>query len=311
MALIEVKNLTKKFKDFVAVDNISFEVEEKACFGLLGPNGAGKSTTISMLTALMRSDSGEITIDGLDLSKNQLKTKRLIGMVPQEIALYPTLTAYENLTFWGRMYGLKGKLLKERVDYGLEIAGLKDRATGRIDTFSGGMKRRINIAAALLHQPRILIMDEPTVGIDPQSRNHILDTVLSLNSQGMTIIYTSHYMEEVEFLCTKVAIIDHGKVMALGTKEQLKEMIGNKDVINIIVSKVTEDIIEKVNAIEAVDKVLVEENKLKVTVKEADTIISKIISILDSSGCKINSVNIEQPNLESVFLHLTGRDLRD
>lgn len=252
MSLIEIKGLSKQYDSLKAVDNVSFEVMDGEVFGLLGPNGAGKSTLIAMLTTLLKPDSGEIIINGFNLSTQQSEIKKILGLVPQEIALYPTLTARENLMFWGRMYGLKGTLLKERVDEALDIAGLMDRAKQRIDSYSGGMKRRINIAAALLHRPRILIMDEPTVGIDPQSRNHILETVLKLNRDGMTVIYTSHYMEEVEFLCSKVAIMDHGKIIAKGSKEELKRSIGDTD-----------------------------------------------------------TINIEQSNLESVFLQLTGRALRD
>lgn len=228
MALIEVKNVTKRFGNVTAVDNITFDIHEGECFGLLGPNGAGKSTTISMLTTLLKPDSGQIIIDNMDAFKNSLKVKQMLGLVPQEIALYPTLTAYENLIFWGKIYGLKGRALRERVDNALEIVGLKERAKNRIETYSNGMKRRINIAAALLHQPRILIMDEPTVGIDLQSRNHILQTLLELNKQGTTLVYTSHYVEEVEFLCNRIVVMNNGKIIASGTKEQLKELFDGR-----------------------------------------------------------------------------------
>lgn len=311
MGIIEVRDLTKKFGDLVAVDKAGFEVREGEVFGLLGPNGAGKSTLISMITSLLTPDSGEIRINGADLNQRGSGTKKLLGLVPQEIALYPTLTAMENLKFWGRMYGLKGNLLRERTEEALETAGLKDRAGERIEKYSGGMKRRINIAAALLHHPRILIMDEPTVGIDPQSRNHILETVLKLNSGGMTVIYTSHYMEEVEYLCSRIAIMDHGKVIAEGSKEELRKLIGDMDTINIALGNADERIVGRLRTVNGVENVHLEEDSLEIIAREADTVIARIISILDLEKCKIHGVNIVQTNLESVFLHLTGRALRD
>lgn len=311
MNFIEIKELSKSFGDLKAVDKVSFEVNENELFGLLGPNGAGKSTLISMVSTLLKPDSGDIVINGWSLRDKQMEIKKIIGLVPQEIALYPTLTAKENLLFWGRMYGLGGKLLKERVDEALEIAGLADRQKDRIETYSGGMKRRINIAAALLHHPKVLIMDEPTVGIDPQSRNHILETVLKLNKENMTVIYTSHYMEEVEFLCTRIAIMDHGKVIAAGSKSELRKLIGDKDVINFEVSNAGTEVIDSIKALKGVEGVLLEENRLKVVAKEAGVVTAKVISVLDSAKCRIQSMNIEESNLESVFLHLTGRALRD
>ncbi|MCX7923810.1 MAG: ABC transporter ATP-binding protein [Clostridia bacterium] len=311
MSFLEVKGISKKFGDLKAVDNISFEVEEGEVFGLLGPNGAGKSTLISMITTLLKPDSGDVIINGLNLGKHAMEIKEILGLVPQEISLYPTLTARENLVFWGRMYGLKGTQLKERVDEALEIAGLQDRAKDRIDKYSGGMKRRINIAAALMHHPKILIMDEPTVGIDPQSRNHILETVVKLNKEGMTVIYTSHYMEEVEFLCTRIAIVDHGKVIAKGTKEELRKLVGNRDTINIGVANASDKVLSTIRDTNGVESLSVEDGKIKIIARGADELLAKVISILDSQRCKIQSVNVEQSNLESVFLHLTGRALRD
>jgi ABC-2 type transport system ATP-binding protein len=249
MNFIEIKALTKSFGDLKAVDNVSFEVNENELFGLLGPNGAGKSTLISMVSTLLKPDSGDILVNGWSLSDKQMEVKKIIGLVPQEIALYPTLTAKENLFFWGRMYGLGGKLLKERVDEALEIAGLADRQKDRIDSYSGGMKRRINIAAALLHHPKVLIMDEPTVGIDPQSRNHILETVLKLNKENMTVIYTSSLHGGVEFLCTRIAIMDHGKVIAAGSKSELRKLIGDKDVINLEITNADTRIVDSIKAL--------------------------------------------------------------
>ena len=311
MSLIEIKGLGKNFASLKAVDNVNISVEEGEIFGLLGPNGAGKSTLISMITTLVEPDSGDINIDGFNIKKQKAQVKKILGLVPQDIALYPTLSAKENLDFWGRMYGIRGKLLTQRVDEALEIAGLKDRAKDRIDKYSGGMKRRINIAAALIHRPKILIMDEPTVGIDPQSRNHILDTVLKLNKEGMTVIYTSHYMEEVEFLCSRVAIMDHGKVIATGTKVELRKSIGDLDTIAIEIAQPDEPLLDRLKAIPGVDSVVMEEKVLKIMAKEAGTVLAAIVSKLDSEKRKIHSINLEEANLESVFLHLTGRALRD
>ena len=311
MGYIEVNGLTKSYGGLKAVDEVSFSVDKGEVFGLLGPNGAGKSTLISMITTLLKPDSGSITVNGYKLNGENSEIRKILGLVPQEIALYPTLTARENLNFWGRMYGLKGSLLKDRVEEALEIAGLKDREKDRVDSYSGGMKRRINIAAALLHKPGVLIMDEPTVGIDPQSRNHILETVLKLNSEGMTVIYTSHYMEEVEFLCTRVAIVDHGKIIASGTKEELRKLVGDNDILNIEQTGINDKTIEMVKKLEGLKGISMEENKLKIITSDANTMLAKVISILDSQKCKIQSINLEQSNLESVFLHLTGRALRD
>ncbi len=311
MGIIEIRNLTKRFGELAADDDVSFEVNEGEIFGLLGPNGAGKSTLISMITTLLAPDSGEIIINGFNIKKQPKEVKKLLGLVPQEIALYPTLTARENLVFWGRMYRLKGGLLNERVEAALELAGLKDRAGERIDKYSGGMKRRINIAAALLHRPKVLIMDEPTVGIDPQSRNHILETVLKLNSEGMTVIYTSHYMEEVEYLCSRIAIMDRGRVIASGSKEELRKLIGDRDTINIESTINDGAVEERLRSVDGVDSVRIEEKGLKIIASEADAVLARVISILDSYKCKIHGISVTQTNLESVFLHLTGRALRD
>lgn len=311
MSFIDIKNLSKSYGKIKAVDNVSLEVHEKDIFGLLGPNGAGKSTLISMLTTLLVPDDGEMTLNDYDVRKQSMRVKKIIGLVPQEVALYPTLTARENLYFWGSMYGLKGSLLKERAEKVLKITGLTDRANNKIDTYSGGMKRRINIAAALLHRPRVLIMDEPTVGIDPQSRNHILETVLNLNKEGMTVIYTSHYMEEVEFLCNRVAIMDNGKIIAKGTKNELKKMVGNRDVINIELNRIDESIIDSLKSMDKIENIKLDKEKLQIVAHNADDILSEIMSILESGRCRVQSLDIDETNLESVFLYLTGKALRD
>lgn len=312
--ILNVRELGKSFGKLEAVKGVSFSVEKGESFSLLGPNGAGKSTTINMITGLYPPTSGSIQITGVDVIKNPKQAQKSIGVVPQEIALYETLSARENLKFWGRMYDLSGNALEKAVDEVLEIIGLTDRAKDKINTFSGGMKRRVNIGAAILHKPDVLIMDEPTVGIDPQSRNHILNTVKSLNQNGMTIIYTSHYMEEVEYLCERIGIIDHGELIACGTLRELRETIGDRSRIIISLDKERSNHLEIIGLLEglAVEKdILIKDKLLTVFHKEPQAILSELIQLVTKDGTKITSVEIVEPNLESVFLHLTGRSLRD
>jgi ABC-2 type transport system ATP-binding protein len=314
MSILNVKELRKSFGKFEAVKGVSFSVEKGESFSLLGPNGAGKSTIINMITGLYPLTAGTIQIKGIDVMKNPKQAQKRIGVVPQEIALYETLSARENLKFWGRMYDLSGKSLEKSVDEVLEIIGLTERAKDKINTFSGGMKRRVNIGAAILHQPEVLIMDEPTVGIDPQSRNHILNTVKRLNQDGMTIIYTSHYMEEVEYLCERIGIIDHGELIACGTLKELRETIGDRS--RIIISMETDKInqvkmTERLETLVSKKDILLSENQLTVFHKEPQLILSDLIQLVTNNGTRVTSVEIIEPNLESVFLHLTGRSLRD
>jgi ABC-2 type transport system ATP-binding protein len=311
MPILDVQGISKVFDTNKAVDNISFTVEAGEVFGLLGPNGAGKSTLVGMVSTLLKPTSGDIVIDGHSVVKEPMAVKRLIGVVPQEIALYPTLSARENLSFWGKMYGLSAAAIKERSEIVLEIVGLSDRANERIDTYSGGMKRRVNIAAGLLHSPKVLFMDEPTVGIDPQSRNHILETVKRLNEEGLTVIYTSHYMEEVEFLCNRIAIIDMGKVMAIGTQEELRQLVGNKDVIRIKAPELPEDIVARVDKIDGVEGATLKEGEIDILSPRGREVLASVITNLNDNHVKIASVDVQEPDLESVFLHLTGRSLRD
>src|SRR5574340_1776370 len=237
MNMLSVRELCKKYGDFTAVDGISFDILEGEIFSLLGPNGAGKTTTISMLSTLFTPTSGEATIDGHSVTRQPMEVCKVIGVVPQEIALYEELTARENLLFWGQMYGLGGNPLEKRVDEVLEQIGLSDKAKNRVKTYSGGMKRRVNIGVGLLHKPRLLFMDEPTGGIDPQSRRAILDTVKELNHQGMTVLYTTHYMEEAQELSDRVGIIDHGKLIALGTQSELTRQVGEMDTLRLHVAE--------------------------------------------------------------------------
>lgn len=311
MAIVEVKNLVKVFDANTAVDNVSFNVEAGEVFGLLGPNGAGKSTLIGMISTLLTPTSGDVIIAGHSILTEPMAVKQAIGVVPQEIALYPTLTARENLDFWGKMYGLAASEMKKRSAAVLEIVGLTDRANERIETYSGGMKRRINIAAGLLHNPKVLFMDEPTVGIDPQSRNHILETVKHLNEQGLTVIYTSHYMEEVEFLCDRIAIVDQGKVIAEGTQEELRLLVGDQDIIRATAAGLREDIIPVLTAIPDVDKATLRDGSIDILSAHGRKVLAEVITTMNDHDIKVASVDVQEPDLESVFLHLTGRTLRD
>jgi len=314
MNMLTVQDLRKSFGSLEAVKGVSFTVEKGESYGLLGPNGAGKSTTINMITGLFAPTSGEIRVKNIDVIKYPKNAQKWIGVVPQEIALYQAMSARENLKFWGRMYDLSGDELEKSVDQVLEIIGLTERAKDKVETFSGGMKRRVNIGAAILHRPELLIMDEPTVGIDPQSRNHILETVKRLNSEGMTIIYTSHYMEEVEYLCERVGIIDHGELIASGTLSDLRETIGNHSRIILTIDKETanvEKITQALSGIFAKKDIQIQDHQVMVFHKEPQLILSDFIQSVTKTGTKITSVDIVEPNLESVFLHLTGRNLRD
>ncbi len=314
MDMLTVQNLRKSFGNFEAVKDVSFTVEKGESYGLLGPNGAGKSTTINMITGLFPPTSGEIHIKDIDVIKNQKQAQKWIGVVPQEIALYQTMSARENLKFWGRMYDLSGSALEKSVDQVLEIIGLTERAKDKVETFSGGMKRRVNIGAAILHKPELLIMDEPTVGIDPQSRNHILETVKRLNSEGMTIIYTSHYMEEVEYLCERIGIVDHGQLIASGTLRELRESIGDHSSIILTIEKDSANvakITETLSTLFSEIDIQVDDHQVTAFHKEPQKILSDFIQLVTKAGTKITSVDIVEPNLESVFLHLTGRNLRD
>ncbi|MCL2503022.1 MAG: ABC transporter ATP-binding protein [Coriobacteriia bacterium] len=309
--MLSVTDLRKTYGDVAAVDGVGFSVAEGEIFGLLGPNGAGKTTTISMISCLIAPDAGEISIDGHSTRTDSLGARKILGVVPQEIALYPLLTAAENLAFWGRMYGLKGKRLAEAVEYGLALAGLEDKAKKRVETFSGGMKRRINIAVGVLHRPRVLLMDEPTVGIDPQSRNHILGLVRELNKGGMTILYTSHYMEEVEALCDRIAIMDHGRVIALGTLGELRRVVGGMDIVTAEVAEIPPKALAGIRALEGVDRAEIAEGSLKVFAADGGGVLAPLVQTLEAHGAHVSSVAVAKPDLESVFLHLTGKSLRD
>lgn len=312
MELLTVKGLSKKFKEVHAVKGINFSVKQGEILGLLGPNGAGKSTTISMISTLIKPDSGEIYYNNESIIKKPHAIQENLGYVPQEIALYPMLSGKENLLFWGKAYGLKGEMLKKAIEEVSEVIGITDRLKDKVKTYSGGMKRRLNIGVALLHNPELIIMDEPTVGIDPQSRKHILDTVLYLNkNKGMTVIYTSHYMEEVEYLCNRICIMDQGNIIAKGTKEELIKASNPKTEIIIKVNKEVESVMNAIRNISSVEHVEEIEDTISIKSKQDDDLFKNIIQVIGDLKVTILSMDVQEPNLETVFLELTGRALRD
>jgi ABC-2 type transport system ATP-binding protein len=309
--VIEVEKLVKKYGERVAVNEVSFSVQEGEIFGLLGPNGAGKTTTISILATLLPPDGGKVIIGGYDLAREANKIKPLIGFVPQELALYPTLSAWDNLAFFGRIYGLRGNALKERIATALDMVGLRERAGDAVRTFSGGMKRRLNIAASLLHRPRILFLDEPTVGVDPQSRNFIFEHIERLKAEGMTIIYTTHYMEEAERLCDRVAIMDEGRILALDTPKGLIGLLGGGVIYVGIATEAIEMLLPAVRSLPHVRSASYQGGRLKVETSAARPALLELIELCNARDVPILSLEVLEPNLESVFLHLTGKRLRD
>lgn len=309
--MISVKNLEKSYKSKKVIKGISFNVQKGEILCFLGPNGAGKSTTINILTGALGYESGEIFYKEIKIEKGDRKFKQQLGIVPQEISLYEDITAEQNLRFFASLYGLKGKELNERTDEALEIAGLTEKAKDRVNTFSGGMKRRLNIACAVAHHPEILIMDEPTVGIDPQSRNYILSSVKKMREKGTTIIYTTHYMEEVEEISTRIIIMDKGEIIASGTKEKLKEEIVNDKRFVIEVDDLDKVNLEEFYNVEGVKNAKIEGGKLNITTLTGVENLDKLIAILVNSSVKINNLNCETASLETVFLNLTGKKLRD
>ncbi len=331
-AILDVQNLVKQYGEHTVVKGINFTVEEGEVFGLLGPNGAGKTQTISMVTGVIEPTSGTACVGGHDILQQDKRVKHMIGLVPQDLALYPTLSARANLNFFGRIYGLRGKDLKERVDDVLHVVALADRADERVDNYSGGMKRRVNIAAGLVHQPKLLFLDEPTVGVDPQSRNQIFESVMRLNKErGMSIVYTSHYMEEVELLCNRVAIVDSGQIIAMDTIKNLIAMIGG-GVIQIGLPYADQELLGQLAILPAVQDACPELPAqtavvptgtelpetaspdgviVKILTKNTQQAIVNVIDFLKEQDIPVRSLNILEPNLETVFLHLTGKKLRE
>jgi len=306
--MIEVKNIQKSYGDIHAVKGISFTIKAGECYGLLGPNGAGKSTTINMLSTLFPPDSGEILINGLDVKKSAEEVKKILGVVPQEIALYSNFTAWENMLFWGGLHDIKKNKLHKKAEELLRLVGLSDRKNEKVKGYSGGMKRRINLACALLHSPKILLLDEPTVGVDPQSRNMIFELIEQLNQEGMTVIYTTHYMEEAERLCTRIGIIDSGTIVAQGTLDELKQQSGIKDVIVMQCNQQPDEsaIAAKLNL-----EVKVTDHTIYIQTQNSKKDLTRCVIGCSEAGYEIQHIDIQKANLENVFLKMTGKQLRD
>ena len=310
MKYIEIQNLYKNFGDFIAIENLNLSVEKGEIFGLLGPNGAGKSTTINILCSILDKDKGSIKINNKELMKNDREIKSKIGFVPQDLAIFEDMTALENIMFFGSLYGIKGKTLKEKSLQALDFVGLE--STKKLSkTFSGGMKRRLNIACGIVHNPELLILDEPTVGIDPQSRNHIMKSIKMLNSNGCTIIYTTHYMEEVESICNNIAIMDKGRVIASGSKADLKSIITDKDKYEILVNDITSINEKDLSELKGVSDIEFKENKIYFSIDKEINGLNEFILYLSTQDIKILDIKSSTVTLEDVFLNLTGRKLRD
>jgi len=311
LKIIKVISISKSFGNIAAIKNVSFSIEKGEIFGILGPNGAGKSTIVNILNTLVKPDKGDVIIDEVNIKENGDTIKLIMGVVPQEIALYEEMTAYENLIFWGGLYNIPKSELKANANRTLEMVDLSNRKNDRIKTFSGGMKRRINIACSLLHNPKILVLDEPTVGVDPQNRNHIFEVIERLNREGMTIIYTTHYLEEAERFCKTIAIIDVGRIIAQGTLKELRGLIDAKDLVIIKLAYMNDETISRIrstNLLCGFDSI---SNTLKVECENISNDISGIISSIENSGGVIEKIYTQGTNLESIFLRLTGKELRD
>jgi linearmycin/streptolysin S transport system ATP-binding protein len=310
-SILIVEDLWKSYAQTDAVRGLTFEISKGEFFGLLGPNGAGKTTTIGLLSGLIEPTRGHISIDGVDLFSRPMEAKAKLGLVPQSFALYPTLCAHDNLVFFGRIYGLKGKRLKERMARVLEIVELTDRANQPVATFSNGMKRRLNIAVGLLHEPEILILDEPTVGVDPQSRNAILESIRSLNQSGVTVLYTTHYIEEAQHLCDRVAVIDQGQIIALDSPARLIRDLGKANIhmeFNIGIDPKLLGQLEHIGLVRVVDD---QRRKIHVETNRIDEASRELLELMKTRDGLIKTLDISEPNLETVFIHLTGRNLRD
>ena len=309
--ILECRELHRSFGDTHAVNGVSFTVAPGETYGLLGPNGAGKTTTISMVAGLLEPDAGEIVVAGRPMSTRTIDAKRSIGLVPQDLAIYPDLTARENLRFFGRLQGMRGDELATRIDAVLEVIGLADRADDRAQDYSGGMKRRLNIGIGLLHEPELLILDEPTVGVDPQSRNAILESVEHLAGGGMAVLYTTHYMEEAERLCDRVAIVDKGIIVAEGTRRELVERIGQHDVVRLSGDGDLPAAATAIRDVTSVDDVAAADGTLEIMAPSAGAVLPGVLAAATGAGMHVTSVSVVEPDLEAVFLRLTGKALRD
>ncbi len=310
LPVLRCRELSRSFGDRLAVDRVSFTVESGETYGLLGPNGAGKTTTIKMVCGLIEPDEGAVSIGGREQGVD-LAARSKIGYVPQDVALYPDLTGRENLSFIGRLYRLSGSELDERVAEALALVDLSDRADERVDSYSGGMRRRLNIAAGMVHRPDLLVLDEPTVGVDPQSRHAILERVRALREQGMAVLYTTHYMEEAERVCDRVGIIDHGRLIAEGTRRELVSRLGERDRIDLGVKGDSESLARACRTLPGVESVGTSDEEVHLLVDDGRTVLPAILDAAEDSGAVLKTVDVVEPDLESVFLHLTGTALRE
>ncbi|HOC42737.1 MAG TPA: ABC transporter ATP-binding protein [Thermoanaerobaculales bacterium] len=309
--MITVERLRRSFGDLVAVDDVSFEVRDGEILGLLGPNGAGKTTTINMIAGVLKPDSGRVLVDGRDIWLEPTAVKRQLGVVPQEVAVYEDLTARDNLSFWGSLYGLSGGELKARVDEGLTRVGLAERAGDRVRGFSGGMKRRLNLCMGLLHRPRFLLLDEPTVGIDPQARLNILEVIREVAGGGTTVLYTTHYMEEAQELCDRIAIIDHGRILTVGTLGELTRLAGEAEVLRLTGGFAGGEALNRLQAIAGVRVLQAGDGSAMLSVAAGGPGLLAVLPAVLASGLALDDVSIKRPDLQSVFISLTGRELRD
>ena len=309
--MIRVDRLRKEYGDLVAVEEISFEAVPGKIFGLLGPNGAGKSTTIGCMSGLLKPTVGTVHILDHDVVREPLAAKRQLGVVPQEPALYEDLSATENLRFWGGAYGIHGSLLKRRVGELLELIGLQDRAREPVKKYSGGMKRRLNFACGIVHQPKVLLLDEPTVGVDPQSRVRLLDMVREQAGAGTCVLYTTHHMEEAEALCDQLAIVDHGRLIATGSLGELKAMLGERDLLRLSGRFPEGEISVALHAVEGLEIVQAEEEMLTLAMRDASEMLPEVFGVLERAGATIRETTVTRPSLETLFIKLTGKELRE
>lgn len=311
MAIVETHDLTKVFNGRKAVDRLDLEIEESEFFGLLGPNGAGKSTTVAMLSTILRPTRGTVKIAGYDIKRHAKEIRRLIGVVPQEFCLYDELTAAENLAYFGKLHGVESGKLKDRIEELLRLVQLQDRANDLVKTFSGGMKHRLNLVVGLIHEPKLLFLDEPTTGLDPQARLAVWELIKRFQSEGVTILLTTHYMEEADYLCERVAIMDRGKVIALDSPTMLKRSIGKLEVIDVKARKVTKKALNELRKLKGVRKATRTTGGLRVLTPAANKVMARVVTLASFAGVQIDSLNVAQPTLEDVFIKLTGKTLRD
>jgi linearmycin/streptolysin S transport system ATP-binding protein len=309
--VLECHNLRRCFGKLVAVDGVGFHIDPGETYGLLGPNGAGKTTSISMIAGLLERDGGEVTVAGQPMTTHSVRAKNAIGYVPQDLAIYPDLSGRENLMFFARLYGMPTAQAKRRTDEVLALTGLGDRGGDQTKQYSGGMKRRLNIGIGLLHQPKLLILDEPTVGVDPQSRNAILESVAGLSDAGMAVLYTTHYMEEAERLCDRIGIIDHGQLIAEGTRTELVGLVGEGDQVRLLATGDLAGAAADLAAREWVRQAKALDGGIDLVVENARGELPAILTEVAAVGVTVRSVEVTEPDLEAVFLHLTGRALRD